>query len=680
VGVFGHFVPRRLAAQLAAVVVVGGLVPFAVVGAWTWFEVKNRMTEAVVESWLVRIAREAAAQVDREVDRMRATATAWSEDEQTYVDARSAGAEGPEGRFAAQRLSSALGRRAERRGDVTFLGVVSRDGRILAAASSDRALPTGALAGRRLDEIFDGPAERAWIDAAFAAENPGLSVRDFHRSPLAAAAGASDARRYEIGCAAAVLGPNPAPGARADAALVAIFGMEPVQHVLDQVQRRFAEPEVAGSDAPPRYPSGYPFLFAADCDRVIGHRDRALLGTSLVENHGQGTFRLAMLERAYGFHHYDYPVGVGKISGFARCAGRGEGGFGWVVGVGVNRADVFADARRLGEALLVGAAAVAGCVALLAALFARRTAERLRLLVVQTERFARGDYEARTDDRRRDEIGVLADAFNRLGADLLESNRRLVEAEKNAAWKEMARQVAHEIKNPLTPIMLSAQQIERAHRDRHPRLSELVAESVASIVEQCAALKRIAQNFASYAAFPQSRKEPRAFGRLVEDAVRLYAPAREEGPSVVVRIDVPPDVRVLADEDELRRVFLNLFNNAFDAMGGAAGGAGTLTVAATLEGADAAERAVVRVSDTGRGIAEDDRARLFEPYFSTRSGGTGLGLAICRKIVQEHRGEISFRSEVGRGTTFTIALPRYRGEGADGASDPFADTRTVHRA
>ncbi|HYC77759.1 MAG TPA: HAMP domain-containing protein, partial [Planctomycetota bacterium] len=444
---------RGIFAKLVFVFLTVGLVPFLAVGLWTWRQAKTRVTEASVESWLVRIARETAAQIDRETERMREAALAWADEEQTVADARAAARPGPDGAFAAQRLTSALGRRAELFGDVPVACVVSPDGRILAANGSDRSLPASALGGRRLDEVFDDAAERAWIDAVFAQPAPGpVSRRNWHRSPLADAAVSAanpSTRRHEIGFAAPVRGGFGAPDGRPAAALVVLFRFEPIQRVLDQVTGRFADHAV--DDAAPRYPSGYPFLFDADGDTVIAHRDRALVGSSLVRDHGQRGFSEAMRGRRYGFHHYEYPPGVGKISGFARCADEASGGFGWIVGVGVNHADVFADVDALRDVLLPAALIIAGCVLLLAALFSARITEPLRRLVLFTEQVARGNYDARVEPTTRDELAVVADAFNRMAADLKESGRRLIEAEKNAAWKEMARQVAHEIKNPLTP-------------------------------------------------------------------------------------------------------------------------------------------------------------------------------------------------------------------------------------
>jgi nitrogen fixation/metabolism regulation signal transduction histidine kinase len=311
-----------------------------------------------------------------------------------------------------------------------------------------------------------------------------------------------------------------------------------------------------------------------------------------------------------------------------------------------------------------------------AALSARVTRPLLRL-VGFTESVARGNLDSRVSIKTKDEIAVLAEAFNRMTADLKETNRRLIQAEKDAAWREMARQVAHEIKNPLTPIMLSAQQIERALVDRRPDLETIVRDSVRSIVEQCESLREIAQNFASYAAFPKPKLARIGLAELVERVVAVFAAQQREGTKIETVVAVEGGWAVRADVDAMRRVFLNLFNNAYEAMGGR----GTITVKATVETLSAGCRARLAVTDTGKGIPEGDIPRLFEPYFSTRTGGTGLGLAICRKIVTEHGGSISVDSKVGAGTTFTITLPCFAADAPFTADDDasFSETRTLPR-
>src|SRR5262249_8246490 len=156
------------------------------------------------------------------------------------------------------------------------------------------------------------------------------------------------------------------------------------------------------------------------------------------------------------------------ISGFAHTDGPAKGGFGWAVGVGINHSDIYADWFALRDLLAIAALIVTGFVVMMAALFSARPTRPLTRLVGFTESVARGNLDARVRIKTNDEIAVLAEAFNRMTSDLKETNRRLIQAEKDAAWREMARQVAHEIKNPLTPVMLSAQQIEKAIADRHP--------------------------------------------------------------------------------------------------------------------------------------------------------------------------------------------------------------------
>ena len=183
--------------------------------------------------------------------------------------------------------------------------------------------------------------------------------------------------------------------------------------------------------------------------------------------------------------------------------------------------------------------------------------------------------------------------------------------------------------------------------------------------------------FASYAAFPKPRLERIGLRDLVDRVVSVFNAPQREGLTFVTDVAFEGDYAVRADVDAMRRVFLNLFNNAYEAMGGR----GTLTVRATVETSDGGFRALLTVSDTGKGIPPEDLPHLFEPYFSTRTGGTGLGLAICRKIVGEHDGSIAVASTPGIGATFTITLPCFRADAPvePGDEAPFTDTRTLPR-
>ena len=359
-----------------------------------------------------------------------------------------------------------------------------------------------------------------------------------------------------------------------------------------------------------------------------------------------------MGKEPYGSHEYEYPPGTTKISGFA-STDDSEHGFAWVVGVGINHTEIYGDVYLLRDFMVIAALIVTGMVILLAAVFSHRITEPITRLIGYTEQLARGNLQARVDIRTNDEIAVLADSFNKMAEDLGESNRRLIKAEKDAAWQEMARQVAHEIKNPLTPIMLSAQQLRKAHEDRHPEFDEILSASVNTIIDQCEGLRRIASDFAAYARFPDRKIAPHDVAELVSGAVDMYRGRVQTDVSVTCEVKTPEGTKILVDKDEVGRVFLNLFNNAMEAMDDG----GRLFVEAKL-GEDNGKSVVeIQVADTGRGIPDADRARLFEPYFSTRTGGTGLGLAICQRIILEYGGKIGARSKVGEGTTFTITLP-----------------------
>jgi signal transduction histidine kinase len=662
---------RGIFTKLVLVFLLVGLVPFLAMGVWTYFQAKTPMTEAVIESWLVRLARETAAHVDLTLSGLRTSVLVWSEERRLTTRSTETAPQ--------EWLASGLARRAMRLGDVALVMVVEPGGRIVAAARPDPSKPVGALIGRSIREVAPSPSQREWIERALASRAQPVWGVGWHRSPFLLALDGPATRpaegheaegpdAYQIGYSAP-LGRDPA--AAPEAALAVVFRFETVQRVLDQVERKFR-------DRPVRYPSGYAFLFDDDGDTVIGHKKRELYGTSLTRHHGLPELHEAVMSREFGFQHYEFPKGTGKISGFARTETPAMGGFGWTVGVGIDHSDIYADVTALRGLLAVASLVVAGLVVLMAALLSARITRPLTKLVGFTESVARGNLDARVSIRTNDEIAVLANAFNRMTSDLKETNHRLIQAEKDAAWREMARQVAHEIKNPLTPVMLSAQQIERALADRHPELDAIVRDSVKSIVEQCESLRQIAQNFASYAAFPKPHLERIGLAELLDKVVSVYAAHQREGFRVVTAPGTPEGYAVRADVDAMRRVFLNLFNNAFEAMSGT----GTITVSAQVRKGPAGDVALISVADTGRGIQTQDLPHLFEPYFSTRSGGTGLGLAICRKIVTEHEGSISVESETGKGTTFTISLPCFPADspptGAD--DDSFSETRTLPRS
>ena len=230
---------------------------------------------------------------------------------------------------------------------------------------------------------------------------------------------------------------------------------------------------------------------------------------------------------------------------------------------------------------------------------------------------------------------------------LLDDVTSLTRSNQLAAWAEMARAIAHEIKNPLTPIQLSAEHMRRLLADRNVLPSPEIEGCLDAIVRQVRELRDIAGAFSTYARIPELTLEPVAAGAFLEEVASPYAAAPPEGVRFEVRgTPAPP---ILADRRLLARAVVNLIENALQAM--PSGGDVTLT-----SGPDGAG-AFLAVSDTGPGLTPEARTRLFEPYFSTKSSGTGLGLAIARRVVEAHGGSIEVDAAPGAGTTFRIRVP-----------------------
>ncbi|MEN8151759.1 MAG: ATP-binding protein, partial [Planctomycetota bacterium] len=279
-------------------------------------------------------------------------------------------------------------------------------------------------------------------------------------------------------------------------------------------------------------------------------------------------------------------------------------------------------------------------------ILARRISSPIERLAEATRRLSAGDLDYRIPHHSRDEFGHLVDSFNRMTEDLRRSRETIVRAEKDAAWREMAKQIAHEIKNPLTPMRLSAQQVLRAYEDDHEDFVEIFTRGLETIIRQTESLRRIASEFSAFARLPARQMKPVDAAALVREVAGLYSGT--ENVTVVEKIAaVPP---VIADREELWRVIVNLAANAVQAM---ERDGGTLTVgtAATDGGVE------ISVTDTGVGIPAEDMTKLFVPNFSTKTGGTGLGLAISKAVVETCGGAIEVSSEVGRGTVVRVVLP-----------------------
>jgi nitrogen fixation/metabolism regulation signal transduction histidine kinase len=279
---------------------------------------------------------------------------------------------------------------------------------------------------------------------------------------------------------------------------------------------------------------------------------------------------------------------------------------------------------------------------------AERIADPVNRLTRATGRIARGDLDARIHASTADELRRLVDAFNQMAADLKHQRSELERSNRLAAWADMARQVAHDIKNPLTPIQLSAEHAQRVNIDRGRPLSPVLDECVNAILSQVRLLRQIAAEFSSFASSPTPRPEATDLPALIEEVVEPYRLGLSGRIEIEVRAPAG-GTEALIDRTLFARALTNIIENALHAMPGG----GRLTIAIDRR----PQSLVVEVTDTGVGMDEEALGRIFEPYFSTKATGTGLGLTIARRNVDLIGGRIEVRSRRDVGTTVTISLP-----------------------
>ena len=273
----------------------------------------------------------------------------------------------------------------------------------------------------------------------------------------------------------------------------------------------------------------------------------------------------------------------------------------------------------------------------------RSTIERhLRVTIRRGETLSLQVNVTRMVDERGRPIGFVI---------LFDNLTNLEKAQRLAAWEEVARRIAHEIKNPLTPLQLSAQRLRKRFLDRIGEDRDIFDQCTATIVAQVDEIKKLASEFSDFARMPKLRRETNDLGRLAEEVVFLYQEAHR---SLTITCRIDPALPLFPfDAVQIKRVLINLLDNAVTALGD--GGAIEVRVGPAPE--RETPMAMLRVADNGPGIPADVRLRIFEPYFSTRKSGTGLGLAIAQTIVSEHGGTIRARDNHPTGTVFTVELP-----------------------
>jgi nitrogen fixation/metabolism regulation signal transduction histidine kinase len=267
---------------------------------------------------------------------------------------------------------------------------------------------------------------------------------------------------------------------------------------------------------------------------------------------------------------------------------------------------------------------------------------------------AEGDLDTRVHIRVRDEMGDLARSFNEMVRQIKGSRERIAYLEKIGAWQEIARRLAHEIKNPLTPIQLAVQQLHRTYDGDDPRFQRVLQDACDIVSEEVEGLRRLVQAFSAFAKLPDVQPEPVELNALMDDFLKSRSEMEEM--ASVNWSPLEPAVTVLVDRMLIKHALFNLVENAVQA----AREAGTLDqlVVTISPGLDRPRQWVsLTVGDNGPGMDRSVSARIFDPYFTTKEAGTGLGLAIVKKIILEHEGTVSVTSAPGQGARFTINLP-----------------------
>jgi nitrogen fixation/metabolism regulation signal transduction histidine kinase len=306
------------------------------------------------------------------------------------------------------------------------------------------------------------------------------------------------------------------------------------------------------------------------------------------------------------------------------------------------------------SAFLVGATGIVLAI-LLSSWLAARVTRPVEQLAKAAQDVAAGNWGSSVEVEGRDEVAQLAESFNHMTAELLAQKERLVQTERVAAWRELARRLAHELKNPLFPLQLTVENLIRARTLNPEQFEEVFQESSQTLLAEISNLKKIIGRFSEFSKMPQPQLQAVQVNEIVTAVAQLYQ-AQFQMPghnAVTCALELDENLKPFAaDPDLLHRALSNLVLNALDAMPNG----GKLTLRTRCE----ASKAVMEVADTGSGLTHEECERIFTPYYTSKQHGTGLGLAIVQSVISDHGGRISVKSEPGQGTTFRIELPRDR--------------------
>ena len=308
-------------------------------------------------------------------------------------------------------------------------------------------------------------------------------------------------------------------------------------------------------------------------------------------------------------------------------------------------------ARIRSAVLLIGGSGILMAV-VLSTWIAARVTRPVEQLASAAQQVADGDWNTQVPVSSNDELGQLAESFNQMTRQMLQQREHLVQTERVAAWRELARRLAHELKNPLFPLQITVENLLRAREQSPEMFEEIFRESTSTLLAEIQNLKNIIARFSDFSRMPQPTFQPVSLNDVVHGVMRLFQAQLAAGNQLGItpQLELQPDLpQIAADPDLLHRALSNLVLNAMDAM--PSGGVLSVRTLA-LDG-----RVQLEVSDTGSGLSAEECGRLFTPYYTSKTHGTGLGLAIVQSVVSDHNGRVSVNSSPGRGTTFRIELP-----------------------
>jgi signal transduction histidine kinase len=300
-------------------------------------------------------------------------------------------------------------------------------------------------------------------------------------------------------------------------------------------------------------------------------------------------------------------------------------------------------------AMLVGGAGI--FVAVVTSLwFGARVTRPVVSLADAARKVAAGDLAAKVEVESNDELGELASSFNRMTEDLAHQKDRAVQAERVAAWRELARRLAHELKNPLFPLQVTVENLVRAKQKSPEMFEEVFQEGTSTLLAEINNLKTIIGRFSEFSKMPQPQRCLTQVNEVVQSVLRVFQAQLEANREIKVHAELSETLpRISVDPDLLHRALSNLVLNAIDAM--PQGGTLTIRSASLTDGIE------ISISDTGSGLTPEECGRLFTPYYTTKQHGTGLGLAIVQSVVSDHGGKISVESAKNTGTTFRVQIP-----------------------